>query len=410
MINCTQKDKLKIRFNGISMAFYILIFAQVINRSEYDASVGAIREAFFFSMVLCFAYLLVKKTKKRIIEYIPFALLIVSAWVSTSTSEFVSWNTTGTSLILCICLYVLITWVNLSAHQIRAILKFYSVMTVVISIWILLDLTMGVDILWSGGASIIIGDIRKDPNYLAAFLVPGFAYLLYSYLFSKKKRILILAMDIVTFMGIFFTGSRGAFASALLVILIAVFKILFTGEISVRKILFFLMFLILIFIIYRLLMCSALFERMLNADSYSNNIRLIIWKDALNAFWAHPFIGSGLQAGAVFSQRLTQFVTHNCFLDILTGQGVFASLIYIYIFARNLKVKEGNHYFMLMLLVAFFAPLFFINGYESMTFWLPMMLYKQISYCCCYVSCDQIIGNHDSYFRYESGVKLINER
>lgn len=400
---------MKIKFNGILIAFYVLIFSQVINKSEYDASVGAIRGAFFLSTVLCFSYLLMKKYKKRITEYIPFVLLMVSAWISTNTSEFVSWNATGISLILCICLYIMITWISLSAHQIRGVLQFYAVMNVLVSIWIFYDLIMGVDILWSGGASIVIGDVRKDPNYLAAFLVPGFAYLLYSYLFSTKKRIIILAMDIVIFMGIFFTGSRGAFVSALLVLAIAVFKMLFAGKLSVRKILIFLMFLIMIFIIYRLLMRSTLFERMLNVDSYSNNIRLIIWKDALHAFWAHPFIGSGLQAGAVFSQRLTQFVTHNCFLDILTGQGVFASLIYIYIFVKNLKVKESNHYFMVMLLAAFFTPLFFINGYESMTFWLPMMLCKQLSSCCCYVSCEQIIWDRNKYFRCEDGVRLINE-
>ena len=124
-----------------------------------------------------------------------------------------------------------------------------------------------------------------------------------------------------------------------MVIVFAIGKIILNGAVSIKKIVFVSLGLICIFLGYKLLMRTDLFDRMLNSDSYKNNIRLIIWKDALNAFWMNPFLGNGLQSGAVFSKSMTGFVTHNCFLDILTGQGIVGLLVYVFMFFKLLMVK-----------------------------------------------------------------------
>ena len=125
---------------------------------------------------------------------------------------------------------------------------------------------------WSSGVSITVMGNMKDPNYLAAFLVPGFTYLFYSFLFSEKKRLKTLFISIVVFCGIFFTGSRGAFLGLVLSIGIIVSKIIFSGKISGRKVILFFLVMLSILFAYEILMNSRLAARMLDAESYTGNI------------------------------------------------------------------------------------------------------------------------------------------
>lgn len=389
-INSAEKRVLKI--NMVVLSCYLLSIVDIINRSRFSAGVGAIK--YSFSLAFGFVVIYIFKQKYNVAEKKNAALaisLIISAVYPTVTSSVVSWSEEGYSLILCIILYFLMTMVNLSSYNICKILSFYSIITLCISLWILYDFVNGIDLGWSSGVSITVMGNMKDPNYLAAFLVPGFTYLFYSFLFSEKKRLKTLFISIVVFCGIFFTGSRGAFLGLVLSIGIIVSKIIFSGKISGRKVILFFLVMLSILFAYEILMNSRLAARMLDAESYTGNIRWVIWGKALQAFRKHPIIGSGLQSGSAFSRSSTRFVTHNCFIDILTGQGIIGICLFTVSFWGILSVKRENRYFMLAMMASFFTPLFFTNGYEGITFWLPMIFCYQISFYCKNNSCENLL-------------------
>ena len=121
---------------------------------------------------------------------------------------------------------------------------------------------------------------------------------------------------------------------------------------------------------------------MTDSSGYTDNIRLLIWKYAMQGFFNKPVLGSGLYSATYYSQLYVRWVTHNSFVDILVGQGIIGVIFWIGIFAKFIMVKKGNGMFVLNIIFVFMFPYFFLNGYETLSFWLPMILIKQISDCC----------------------------
>lgn len=388
-----SSKKLTLKLNPLVLSYCILIFFDVYNRSKYGTGVGVIRYAFTTSFALLVLYLIMlRKVRIQKKELIFGFILMASPVISTIFSSTVSWIVDGYSLLLCIIFYLIQTMIEVDYRLIRKIMRFYVFISLFYSVWILYDFLHGINVGWSSGVSInILGEV-KDPNYLAAFLVPGFSYMLYSYLYSEKKNVYALCISFIVLCGIFFTGSRGAFLTAIFSGTVILAKIIVAEKWSLKKIVIFVVLLMLITMGYIGFSNSVLASRMLNTESYAGNIRLIIWKKAMQAFWNNPLLGSGLQSGAYYSRDATLFVTHNCFIDILTGQGIIGAATYVFVFIDFFKVGKQNIYFMIAMFISFFGPLFFVNGYEGITFWLPMMMCYQLSTKCKETGCKILIN------------------
>lgn len=360
-------------------SFYIMILTLILNGNKYVAGIR-----FILLPIILFVASSLIETRNPIKISIPICsiiLLFVSALYSTLTSDVVSWGNSATSLLLFIVLYVAISNIMFNASMIRRILRFYALSVTIICLVMLISYSLGHNVI-DGRISISFLGVRKDENYLAAFLTPGYSYLLYSFLFGENhKAWSIISLGII-FLAIFLSGSRAAFLTILTVSLIMIFKILFTKYPLSTKILLIIALVLGAVIGLMYLRSTPLFTRMTGTGSYSSNIRLKIWGYALQAFTRHPLIGSGIESGTFYVQLILRWYTHSVFVDILTGQGLIGVIICLILFLNHLRVKKENFIYMAIMLIAFFAPMFFINGYETATFWVPMIMCKVISdYC-----------------------------
>lgn len=366
--------KINYKISFMELAFFLLIVGQIINKSSYNASVATNIIGTMCALLFCVMYLMKGKLYFDFRNFIICILVIISACISTFFSNIVDWSTDATSLIICVILYWMFSMIKIKKENMAHILRFYSFFCVFLSIWILYDFLFKIGIGWSGGATIEYWGIKKDPNYLASFLVVGFTYFLLSIFYSKKKNAVKFILLSIVFLGIFFTGSRGSFLVIVIIILLTFWKKLIENKKGIKTYLALLFGIVVLVVGYEILMNTVLGERMLDSSSYSNNIRLIIWKNAMKVFKEHWFFGGGIQSGTVYSVAYTDFVTHNCYVDLITGQGILGTFIVFLLFLRIQFVSRSNRFFVFVIMLSFYGPLFFINGYESLTFWLPLII------------------------------------
>jgi O-antigen ligase len=277
--------------------------------------------------------------------------------------------------------YHIYGYIEFNELMLRRILRFYSLFVAAICLIMMISYLVGYNVV-DGRVSISFLGVRKDENYLAAFLCPGYVYLLYSFLFSKKQRAWILILAVLIFLAIFLSGSRAALLTISALSLLMILKIFFAKGRIVRKIIILLLLVLAVVVGYSALQNTSLFTRMTSAGSYTDNIRLKIWGYAMKAYTSKPLFGSGIESGTYYVQLTLRWYTHSVFVDILTGQGLIGAALYLVLFIDLLRVKKENRMYMTVILLAFFVPMFFINGYESATFWLPLIICKAISdYC-----------------------------
>ena len=192
-------------------------------------------------------------------------------------------------------------------------------------------------------------------------------------------------MILIMFISIFYTGSRAAMLSIVMSLFILAPRVLsYKNAKCLTKAAIFVLAPLFVIIVNMLLIDTPLYERMFSLSSYTHNIRLLLWYYALEAFFLNPVLGSGIQSGSYFVDLYTGRwnASHNCFIDIVTSSGCIGCIFLICIYGAMLRIKKENKIFMLSIMAAFFIPLFFVTGYESLTFWMPMILCKIISNYC----------------------------
>lgn len=379
----------RVNFSVFAMA--IILLSQLFNFSRYETGIGNIAIPYVIAMLLILLQFM--NQKSLTIDW-GDVLLIVSlltiSMISTIMSNVVQWGARGYSLLACLLFYICITNTSINSSSIRNLFILYSVLIVIISFQILYKYYSDSLSAYGHRYTITVLGIVKDPNFLAAYMMPCLIYICNSCLFNpnirKFSRFLLYFLILVIFMAIFCTGSRAAMLSIVIAILIFIPRTL--GKILTKKfsfIIFVTLLTISVVIINIFLMGSPLNDRMFSLDSYTSNTRLMLWKYAMNAFINNPIIGYGHLSGAYYVVQHTNgrwLGTHSCFVDILTGVGILGSLIILLIYISMLRIRKENRLFMLSMIVAFFVPLFFVGGYYGITFWMPMAWCKIISNCC----------------------------
>jgi O-antigen ligase len=399
MPDCGEKIMLKngnnnnyFKINFSVCAMFVMIFSQVLNTAKCGTGIGDIEISYIVAMLLTLLQLM--NQKRLQIDFTD--ILLVSLWmiiaiISTLVSNVVKWNVNGYSLLACMLFYILVTNTSIKSRDMHILFRVYSVIVFLISLLILYMHYNSSLSVYGDRYTITILGVSKDPNFLSAFMVPCFIYTCYSYIFnpnvSKLRGYLLSPLLFIVFIAIFYTGSRAAMLSIVATMLLIFISKMFSGKKDkIGTIFIFVVLMIaLATVVNILLIGSPLYERMFSIDSYSSNIRLLIWHDAIKAFLNNPIIGEGHLSGSYYVSlgiKGKWFGTHNCFLDIITGTGILGGIILLSIFKSMMDVKEENKVFLLSFIVSSFIPLFFINGYDSMSFWLPMILCKMISNCC----------------------------
>lgn len=391
-------------------SYYVMILAQVFHGNQYSASIR-----FIMPQIALAAFFSIFCGERRVGDlktYLPNLLIVALMAYSTLTSSVVTWGADAYALVVFHLLYLLMTWADISAAQMRRALRFLAILALLLCAWLLVNAILSNDVA-HGRVSVTVFGTRRDENYLAAFLTPGFAYLLYSCLFGRGRRFLLLLAALFVFSTALLTGSRAAFLAMLLSALVICYRRVFAAGMSVsKKASALILSLLAVLIGYLFLRNNGAFSsppeaqddseqaysgnegtpaRMMDMASYTDNIRLEIWGHAMQGFYEHPWIGSGIQSGAHYARQSLRWDTHSCYVDILAGQGLVGAFLYLLIYIGCLKVKRGNRHFMMVMMLAFFLPLFFINGYESASFWGPMTLCKAVSDQCRTKPCAEIL-------------------
>lgn len=108
-----------------------------------------------------------------------------------------------------------------------------------------------------------------------------------------------------------------------------------------------------------------------------------LWKSALNVFKRHPLIGGGMSAASIESLLGAGNYSHNVYLDILCNSGLAGMIIFVlYLYNSILKTDKSNRAFIYSIFVAFMLPMFFINGFNTATFYTPLILMSLMSNYC----------------------------
>lgn len=352
----------------------------IINGNMYVAGLSFV----WFPSVLLLGSSVVFPKRTSIFTISNFVLLLLagSAYLSTSISDVV--NTSDGSFVnlqFCIFSYIIVSTVLFDNEMSSKIFKFYQVFTITICCIMCVNFVLRYGLSVNDRVSIRYFGITKDVNYLTSFLVPGYTIFFYKAIIGENRKLLLYCF--IMLIAIFLAGSRSVFISALVSSILIYSKYTFKPGNLGKTIMTAIAILIASVVFLTILENNPLFARMTTTQNYDSNARLLIWDYALEAFYRNPMLGSGVESGSYFSQLSVRWVTHNAWLDILTGQGILGSVIMIlFIHTLYRGIIKENKIFFVAFFVTCFLPLLFSNGYECATWWTPMLLCKIISDNC----------------------------
>ena len=232
---------------------------------------------------------------------------------------------------------------------------------------------------WFQRASMTVGNVYRDPNYVMAFIVPALYFNLLKIVSSKGiKRVFNVAIEALLLSTFFTTGSRGPVVSfALAVVILFLWKskmpiqrkltIIFIAVCSVFA---------LFFVANKYLPAQAI-KRFFNSEGDS---RIKLWTASLNIFKSNPILGGGFGSASQESLRMLGNYSHNVYLDILCDSGLIGAMMFLLFFMVNCLPRHWfSNAYMLGAVAAFMAPLFFINGFNTATFYFPLIMLSILS-------------------------------
>ena len=232
---------------------------------------------------------------------------------------------------------------------------------------------------WFQRASMTVGDVYRDPNYVMAFIVPALYFNLLKIISSKgMKMVFNIAVEAFLISTFFTTGSRGPVVSfAVAVVILFLWK----SKMPVQRKLSFVFIAVcfafaLFFVANKYLPPQAL-KRLFNSGGDS---RTKLWTAAFNMFKSNPVLGGGFGSASQESLRVVGNYSHNVYLDILCDSGIIGTIMFLLFFMLNcLPHHWYSNSYMLGAVVAFMAPLFFINGFNTATFYFPLIMLSILS-------------------------------
>lgn len=356
-----------------------MIVMTIINGNMYVAGLSFV---WIPSVLLLGSSLLIKHTNIFIYRNLILLLIGLSAWYSTAFSDVVEISGSFVNLVFCLFSFAIISTVKYDDKMCNKIFRFYKLFAFTICCIMCINFVIRYGLSVNDRVSIRYFGITKDVNYLTAFLVPAYTLFFYGAIIGGKQRYYLNCFTML--IAIFLAGSRSVFLSAIFSSVLIIAYNMFSKQSSIkhRIVIIFSLFIGLV-VFFFLFENNPLFSRMTTTENYDSNSRLVIWEFALEAFYRNPIWGSGIKSGSYFSQLGTRWVTHNSWLDILAGQGIVGSfLIGLLLFTLFKKIKRTNRVLLLAFFITCFFPLFFINGYECATFWMPMLFCKILSDIC----------------------------
>jgi len=379
----------------------------------------------FFSHLAIF----IKENKKNVFLFFKKYLLLPSVFIiGLGISLFFSINPTqsffgsydrqeGFISYLFYFIWFLLLFYNLTSFnqeidrkKIERIIKVAVISSLLVSVYGILQ-TLNIDfIAWAASPLISFraASTFGQPNFLASYLllvVPLNVYLLINSkkLLEKFSYFLIADAQVLC---LFFTASRGALVSLVIVILAASFFWLIRGSLNVFKKIFIILGLLMILVIGGLgleYFSPGRVSNLTNLQYGSTAVRVIFYKASVSAITQKPLFGYGLENGNdIFIKYYkpdwgvwgdvgaNTDRAHNLILDILLSSGIVGLIVFFglyyqlfYLTKKNIK-KEGLKSlspFLFLGIIAYLISLLFsfaIVGGEVYV-WLYLAILSSIS-------------------------------
>lgn len=224
--------------------------------------------------------------------------------------------------------------------------------------------------------------VDRDSLYLCAYQM-GALYLSFNKIIKKKeRRVLNVICSSIIVLGQIFTGDRAAIIISLFVFLYIIITYQLAGEnkrhLFVTVFFLFVGVCIVWFFVKKYLPDYA-YNRLFTIDSYKDNSsRIGMWKKCLELFAEHPIFGIGLENNNITLLGMGLHYSHNAYIDLLCAQGIVGVIIFFFFLIVLIK-KSEDKVFLIGFIVSSLATLFIVNGYNTMTFWVPVLLISLLS-------------------------------
>lgn len=307
------------------------------------------------------------KFKPHFFACLCWMLLII---YSTLHSDIVGWTPNARSFCILVMAFAFLYEVVPDDNYVTKLKHLYIYLTLFCALWVILQSFGGID---RKNFRFITG--KKDVNYLAAFMQPGI-YMAMRFAFLEKcnnKKIYVLCV-LASVVALLLLQSRAAFITLLIVSFLCFCEYMAKNKPTKERVMGCIFGIAVVVVAIALLWNTPTFSRLTNAESYEDDVRLEIWEIAIEAYHRSPVIGSGLGASNAFSRDGVKIDTHNNYIDILGDSGIVGMCLFLLLSWQMLKVPKGERLHMFTFYVACLLPLGFINGLQTISFWLPMLL------------------------------------
>lgn len=298
--------------------------------------------------------------------------------VATWTSPFVALQSDTLSFLLAVSFVILVSSLSYSPRELRTVAGVYVAAATLAAGSVLLNVINGHQAVWHRYSTSFFG-VDRDPNYIAAYIAPAVLLCGIRLVGGSAQRVSGLVLLSVLVAGALATGSRGGAIVVMASIAFLLLLALRTGAAGRRRFIRYLMIVAALlataFSWLAVFLPDTLVDRLSSPDSLLNDeSRLDAWRLALELIPSHPIIGVGLNGANWYSEQVLGYPTHNVYIDILTGSGLLGALFFLLAFVLQIRGKPGDRMLLYGLAGAFLAPLAFINGFNTLNFWVPILV------------------------------------
>lgn len=367
-----RTDKLK-----AVLFFCVLIVSLFINKKpysiEWDAFLLPISLSCLVSLIHCLNLVNGKKTYDNYVIY----TLIMYIFAVMISSLFGGKGIFNTSVINCVFFFIIIFASKYMGKYDcgETVEKIYLFFCVLFASMIIFNFLAGNSMNGDGrNYTVIMFNVKKDPNYLNSVMLPGIA-LAWDRIISTDKRFTKLFYGL--FVGLIIVGSMITGERAgLLAILVCIVYVTALSTIKEKK--YGMLFItitmcILAYYVFTNVLDTAMSDRMQVLFDASTLKRIEAWKTAFNIFLTSPIYGAGYNAGTEATLLSLHTNTHNAFVDLLCEQGLVGVSLFIAIIVNTRRFYYKRIKFDMYFLLAY-IPLFFVNGLNGAHFFFPIIM------------------------------------
>lgn len=354
------------------IALLLFSFFSIYNTAQWGASFSYVMLPFFIFIIACFLEPLQLKKRALLIFLVYFEYL-----ASTLFSNYVSVDRDFLSFAIFCIFYILAVSFDYQSSDLKAFVLCYIAIGFSVSCNICYQwLTKHYVQIWLQRSSFFFWGQFKDPNYVMAYVAPSVILSVIVFFYSENKiiKILMALNAVISVFSCLVASSRAgivAIALALLTMMIFSEKMKFKAKVGIVFVLIGAFFLGRFFVLNYYNQYAL--DRLLHDSDGAG--RLEIWRQALEVFLSHPFLGGGLNSGSTISSLFLGYTTHSILIDVICDSGIVGfSTIMVFLYLNCLKSQRKNRSFVYVFAIACLIPLLFINGFNTTTMYHPLII------------------------------------